>query len=91
MSITYTVEKKRESSYNSLLIKVPWKHGNTLLLGISSFYLYALFRNFRTPLDSEPATPLDLNHVITACLFCHWFMFVVFLIFLLILFQYGVY
>ena len=71
MSITYTVEKKRESSYNSLLIKVPWKHGNTLLLGISSFYLYALFRNFRTPLDSEPATPLDLNHVIPVLSLVH--------------------
>ena len=37
---------------------MPWKHGNTVLSEISSFYLYALFRKFRTPLDSEPATRL---------------------------------
>ena len=37
---------------------VPWKHGNTLLSEISSFFVYALFREFRTPLDSEAPTPL---------------------------------
>ena len=37
---------------------VPWKHRDTLLSEISSFYAYPLFRKFRTPLDSEPATPL---------------------------------
>ena len=35
-----------------------WKHGNTLSSEISTFYLYALFQKFRTPFDSEPATPL---------------------------------
>ena len=37
---------------------MSWKHGNTLLSEISSFYAYALFRKFRTPLDSEPGTSL---------------------------------
>ena len=37
---------------------MPWKHGNTLLSEVSSFNLSDLFRKFRTPLDSEPATPL---------------------------------
>ena len=37
---------------------MPWKHGNTLLSEISSFYAYALFRKFGTPLDSEPGTSL---------------------------------
>ena len=65
MSITYTVESKRKCSYNSLLIIVPWKQGNTLLSEITSFYLYALFRKFRTPLDSEPVTPLRIYYLNT--------------------------
>ena len=44
-----------------LLFIVLWKHGNTLLSEISSFYAYVFFREFRTPLDSEPATPLPLQ------------------------------
>ena len=41
---------------------MPWKHGNTLLSEISSFYVYALFPKSRTNLDSEPGTP-PLLHV----------------------------
>ena len=37
---------------------MPLEHGNALLSDIFSFYLYALFRKVRTPLVSEPATPL---------------------------------
>ena len=37
---------------------MPWTHGNRLLPEISSFYVYALFRKFHTPIDSEPAMPL---------------------------------
>ena len=40
------------------LFIVPWKHRNTLLSEIWSFYFYALFRKFRTSIESEPATPL---------------------------------
>ena len=40
---------------------MPWKHGNTLLSEISSFYVYALFPKFRTNLESEPRTPLLLH------------------------------
>ena len=32
-----------------------WKYA---ISEVSSFYLYAFFRKFRTPVDSEPATPL---------------------------------
>ena len=39
---------------------MPWKHGNALLSEISSCYFYA--RKFRTPFDSEPTTPLKLQH-----------------------------
>ena len=61
MGITSTVEKKRKSSYNFI---VPWKHGNTLLSELSSFPVYALFRKFCNPLDSEPGSLLLLIKIL---------------------------
>ena len=54
MSITCTVDKKE----NALIIHSAMETWNMLLSEISSFYVYALFRKFRTHLDLEPATPL---------------------------------
>ena len=50
--ITYNVGKKRKCSDNY------WCRINTLLAEMLSFYYYASFQNFRTPLNSEPGTPL---------------------------------
>ena len=58
----YVVEKKE----NALIIhsaREKWK-GNTLLSEISSFYAYALFRKFRTPL-----TQSQLGHCVCYSIF----------------------
>ena len=62
---TYTVHIYSKVHYILLTLlrkrKMLWKcycHGNTLLTEIISFYYYAFFQKFCTPLHSESGTPL---------------------------------
>ena len=55
LSVLLTLLRKKE---NALITHSAMETWECVLSEISSFYLYALFRKFRTPLDSEPAAPL---------------------------------
>ena len=59
--VLLTLLRKKEYALITHSAMETWKYAIIRLSEISLFYLYALFRKFRTRLDSEPATPLYME------------------------------